>query len=137
MKHYHIKSLAALVLGTLLLTGCEKATVDEEMLLGSWGYEEAVNMPVIMSLYEGGNAKWYIGPGCFGEAHTTNLKWELADKGHRVYFRAEGQTTPSIKWELSKRSPDTLFVKERLRQEDGKFSDDIDRIYVRERTGLN
>ncbi|MBQ8702982.1 MAG: hypothetical protein IJ524_01240 [Bacteroidales bacterium] len=131
MKHHCIKIVTALLGAALLFSACEKVTLeDSRLLLGSWGYEEVVSMPVIMSFYENGAAEYYVGPGCFGEASTAYYNWTLTDKGHQVHFTADGQSTPTIKWELRKVTPDTLFVKERLRT-DGNFTDAIDRTYLR------
>ena len=137
MKKNIIKSITALLGAVLLFAACGKETEmakleDGRMLLGSWSYEEITSMPVIMSLYESGAAEYYVGPGCFGEPHTSYLNWILTDKGHQVHFTVNGESTPSIKWELYKVTPDTLFVKEWLRTE-GAFIDAIDRTYIRVR----
>lgn len=120
----------------LLFTSCEKVTLeDNRMIIGSWKCEEMVNRPVLMSIGEDGVAEYYVGPGCFGEPHTSYLRWTLTDKGHQVHFTMDGQSTPSIKWELSKVTPDTLWVKERIRTEDA-FSDAIECTYIRIRHEL-
>lgn len=137
MKHHISKTLTVLLGAALLFTACDKQNEapyeieDARQLRGSWWYLEAVNMPGIISLYEDGNAEYYVGPGCFGESHTSYCHWTLTDNGHQVHFTWEGQSTPSMKWELCKWTPDTLVVKERLRLEDGHYSDAISRTYLR------
>ena len=84
-----------------------------------------------MSFYENGVAEYYfVSPDCCGQSQTVYFNWTLTDKGHQVLFTTEGASTPTIKWELSKVTPDKLFVKERLNI-DGVFSDAIDRTYFR------
>ena len=131
MKHHTIKIVTCLLGAAMLFTACEKVALEDgRMLLGSWGYEEYSRTP-IMSFYESGVAEYYLFvPDCCGQSQTVYFNWTLTDKGHQVHFTAEGASTPTIKWELRKVTPDTLFVKERLNI-DGVFSDAIDRTYVR------
>ena len=131
MKYHNIKISIILLGAAMLFTACEKVALEDScMLLGSWGYEEYTSTP-IMSFYENGVAEYYfVSPDCCGQLQTVYFSWTLTDKGHQMHFTAEGASTPTIKWELSKVTPDKLFVKEQLNI-DGVFSDAIDRTYVR------
>lgn len=120
-----------------LFTSCEKVTTVEENLIGTWWYEEAVGMPVVMTLQDGGDALWYIGPGCFGESHSGDFKWWLTDNGHEVWFAADRQSKPSIIWELCEVSDSNLVVDEFLRLDDDNYTEAIPRIYRRTNAKLH
>lgn len=128
-----IKIIIALLGTALLFAACEKETEkavleDSRLLLGSWKSEGYW----VMSFYESGVAEFYFGSVCFGVTPTSYLNWILTDKGHQVHFTVNGESSPKIKWELRKVTPDTLWVKESL---EGFFSDTIintfDQTYIR------
>ncbi len=120
MKNNIIKVITAIVMSTMLLAGCEKASISENLLVGTWELQQESTLPsVCVEITADGMAHFNIGPGCFGIPITLSYQWSLIDQGNKVHFKylynsnGTEELRPDVEWKLKEVSNNKLVVKEK------------------------
>jgi hypothetical protein len=118
MKHHIIKSLAAIIMGAMLLAGCGKNNKDNEALIGKWfntaqSYEITIdgqqNIPEGYISMEFTDSKVWISDyriDCLAEWHN----YTLSEKSGKQLLEIEGGCYKGMVFVVEKLTSDELVL---------------------------